>query len=258
MTLAIRFFIYFAIWTAIVLFSIIATFFVPVFLEYFFGEGEGYILLLILPIYVAFAGFMFFYLGDKILRIPPENKASSMSKEELITKIESSFSQNDEKNGNPLFYISRIGDRVVVTWSQKINYNQIASLGAESKKRVFILTFNDSKKTVSLIQRDVDWQWNGSPQGFFMFLSFFQGFSLEWSAEYKPSFDLKPDGTIAFDIKKIQYSSDDILKPLERIISKNGWTLNFPIIANWYIRWLIILLVVIFSLTPIIIAFLSE
>ena len=235
-----KFLTLFSIWALIVLVPLAIIFtvdFWPKNLVARFSSLENF-LPIVLAAYLAFAGWAFFYLPEVIMVSRPKPGVQTVAKQELIAKIEKNFTQKDVSD-QPLFEMATSSDELSLTWSKNINYNQVMALGGESMKRVFFLHFYDDGQ-VSLIQRNVDWSWSLSGAGFFSGMSFFQGISFESSADYRPSFSFDQNGNLSFDLKSITYTSSDISRPLEKIITDNGWTLKRPIIENTHVKGLII------------------
>jgi len=172
---------------------------------------------------------MFFYIPTQILVFKPNVGIASVSQLVLVDKFEKEFSvKNDE--GKNLFEVTSDGNKITITWSNKLNYSQLISIGVSSWKRAFILRLDENKHVASLSQKDVDWSWGATVNNLSFSGSFFKGISIELKVVYKPSFIFNDDGSVSFDVKKLKYSSDEIMQPLLKILLDNGWTVRLSII----------------------------
>jgi hypothetical protein len=180
------------------------------------------VFLALIVLYIIFVSMMFFYIPGRIMLFRPEKDIIPVGAQILLENIQKSFSQKNA-DGKELFEVYKKNNDIFLTWSNKLDYKQIISFGENRLKRVFIIKLDENSHTAYLSQKDVDWSWGASLNNFSFNLSYFRGISIEFKKLYKPSFILREDGTIVFDIKNIKYSSDEIMQPLLKVLLFNGW-----------------------------------
>lgn len=199
----------------------------------FFGTNfiEQNILLffLFIAFYSIFAFIMFFYIPGKIMVFRPSQNVSLLSHIELFERINKTFSLKNNENKN-LFEVSQKDNKILVTWSSQLNYNQLISYGVNKWKKVFILDCDEKKHIVKLSQKSATWNTGLTTGGFSFSGSYFRGLTMEFDFIAKPSFQINEDGAILFDVEKIRYSSNEIMQPLLETLVSSGWTVRASIL----------------------------
>ena len=167
----------------------------------------------------------FFSLQDFFIVWKPDPKVASISKMELIEKLERSFKRTFD--GKALFDVFRSDDdRVAITWSSSINYFQIVSGGQIGKKRVVVLTFDEKKHEAYFLMKEKDWRWSLSTNRFDFSMSFTSGIFAEISTDIAPSVTIDKDGSFSIDVKKLSYDYRELWLPIENTLLAGGWTIR--------------------------------
>lgn len=203
---------------------------------------KGYsVLSIILGLFGMYWVFMFFYLQSVFLHTKPKENIPVQTQSVLIEQLQKISDLKDE-SGKPLFSTSYANNTFVITWSGNVTYNQAVQIGQISKKRVFVLTFDENKHTAFLIQKDKDTSWSADATGLGFSYSFQSGIYAESYKEYIPSIIIQ-DNNITLDVKKLSYNSSQIFFPVRDIILNNGWSIESGLIRNKALIALIICVV---------------
>jgi len=177
----------------------------------------------------------FFALQDYFIIWKPDPKVVSISKTELIEKLERSFKRNFD--GKKLFDVFRSDDdRVAITWSSSINYFQIVSGGQIGKKRVIVLTFDEKKHEAYFLMKEKDWRWSLSTNRFDFSMNISSGIFAEISTEIAPSVTIDKDGSFSIDVKKLSYDYKELWLPIENTLLAGGWTIRGGMLPQLSLR----------------------
>jgi hypothetical protein len=167
----------------------------------------------------------FFAMQDYFIVWKPDPKVASISKTELIDKLERSFKRNFD--GKALYDVFRSDDgKVAITWSSSINYFQIVSSGQIGKKRVVVITFDEKKHEAYFLMTEKDWRWSLSTNRFDFSMNYAIGIFAEMSTDIIPSVTIDRDGSFAIDVKKLSYDYRELWLPIENTLLANGWTIK--------------------------------
>jgi hypothetical protein len=167
----------------------------------------------------------FFFLQDYFIVWKPDPGVASISKTELIDKLERSFKRTFD--GKDLFDVFRSDDgKVAITWSSTIKYFQIVSGGQMGKKRVVVLTFDEKKHEAHFLMTEKDWRWSLSTNRFDFSMNYAVGIFAEMSTDIVPSVTIDKDGNFTIDVKKLSYDYRELWLPIENTLLANRWTIR--------------------------------
>jgi hypothetical protein len=183
----------------------------------------------LLCIYFIFALIMFFYIPGKIMVFKPKINITPSSQMVLFEEIKKAFSQKNNENKN-LFEVVAKDNKIFITWSNELSYNQVISYGANKWKKVFILDCDEKKYIINLSQKSIERNVGLGIGNFSFSGSYFRGLTVESEFILKPSFKIKEDGSILFNIEKLKYSSNEIMQPLLEVLLSKGWTVKGSIL----------------------------
>ena len=189
---------------------------------------------ILFALYGVFIVLMYFWLQDVIMVFRPAAGIRSVSKSELVNRLEKAF--NTPVQGQRLFDFMADKDRVVITWAASINYFQISSAGGRGMKRVIVLTLDENKHDAFFIMKDKDWGWDVSTNFFDFSLNYSAGIFAEYRAEVHPSIVFSEKGGLDVDIKKLTYNSNDLWIPIETAMLSSGWTLRGGMVPKLFHR----------------------
>lgn len=180
-------------------------------------------------LYLPVALWLFFYFPKKILYFRPFPDAATRSTQAMIDSLSTMF-EVAEKDGKNIFDVHVDGNRVRITWSAAVYANQLLSVSGQTIKHLFILTFREPSKTMKLVQRDVRINWGLTGLSVFAGLQFSQGVFMEYEREFVPSLIFSADGAVRFDVQRIRYNSNEIVKTVLYVAAKNGWAVQFAMV----------------------------
>ena len=187
-------------------------------------------------LYGAFVTFMFFALQDRIIVFRPPYGTAPVSKAELLDRLEKAFSTPVE--GRRLFDFAKKDDRAIITWTADTAFFQGTSIGGRGKKRVLVLTCDEAGRDVYFIMREHDWRWSASAASFDFSMNYSLGICAEFTTELYPSIEYSPDTGMKVDIKKLTFSSQELMQPVQSAVLSSGWTLRGGMIPGLYHRLL--------------------
>lgn len=195
-------------------------------------------------LYGLVMAYAFFALQDHFIAFKPQPDTFPSSQTELMDAIESAFSRPVE--GQTLFEVARVGEKLIVTWSASLDYFQITHAGGERMKRVIVLTFDEPRHRALFIMKDRTASWRASTQGAEYSLNFATGLSAEFTHSLYPSLTYSRGGGLSVELKQLRYDSNELWQPIHDAVLSHGWSLHGGMVPGTGHRLLISVLVGLF------------
>lgn len=186
--------------------------------------------------YGVLVTFLFFALQDYFFVFRPDAATAPLSKSVLLRRIEESFARPVE--GQKLFDVARVGDRLVVTWDAALRYFQLTNVGGRGMKRVVVLSFDEARHRAYFIMKERDYKWSASLGSAEFSLNYATGIFTENRTEVYPSIDYSPEGGLRVEMKKLAYNSDELWQPLQKAVLGAGWSLHGGMVPGFWHRLL--------------------
>lgn len=183
--------------------------------------------IVLVVVYVPIASWIFFALPKKILSFRPFSGVAVKTRQDMMSIIEKLFT-GTTKNQHNIFDVNTEVNTMRITWSKEVFANQLLAVSNTSVKHLFILTFDDSAKRIKIVQRDVDSGFSLSASGASARMGFAQGIFMEYQKQFIPSVSVSEKG-LSFDVNRISYNSNEIVKPILYAAATNGWAACFGI-----------------------------
>lgn len=197
-------------------------------------QANAPLFIAVIALYGGLTAYAFFWLQDWIFVLRPKTGAPVLPAEKLSERLLEAFSAKDEK-GKPLFLVERNDDKILITWTDSLHFNQIISVGGRTLKEVFVLILEEKTHDVFVWTKEVDIDWTAGFAGLFGNFSYQKGFALVSHREYVPSVGLD-DGRVRFSIEKLAFDSTEIWNPIDRIVRGGGWTIRVNLVRSVRLR----------------------
>lgn len=182
----------------------------------------------LLLVYMPCALWLFFWIPKRILFFPPPRGYPIQSAVSLKQAMTQAFTRATQKNG-PLFDVQSAEDTVRITWHMHVFQNHLLGTVQQHMKQLFILTFNDRSKTLTIVYRNIAVSASSSLLGFGARIRFSQGIYAEMNEQFVPSICVASDDSVCFDTTRVRYDSNEIVKTILFIAARNGWAVRFAI-----------------------------
>lgn len=183
-----------------------------------------------MALYGGLTAYAFFWLQDWIFVLRPKPDTKQIPEQKLTEQLLSTFSAKDEKSGS-LFLVEHKDDKILITWTDSLHFNQIISVGGRTLKEVFVLILDEKKHEAFVWTKEVDIEWTAGFAGLFSKFSYQKGMAMVSHREYVPSVNVE-DGNVRFSIEKLKFDSTEIWNPIDRIVRGGGWTIRVNLVRS--------------------------
>lgn len=197
-------------------------------------QANPLLFIAIMALYGGLTAYSFFWLQDWLFILRPKPDTAALSKTQLTTQLLQTFAAKDEK-GKPLFQVEHKNDKILITWTDSLHFNQIISRGARTLKEVFVLILEEKTHEVFVWTKEVDTSWTAGFMGLYGNFAYQKGFAIVSHREYVPSISRK-NGHYKFTIEKLAFDSTEIWNPIDRIVRDGGWSIRVNLVRSVPLR----------------------